>query len=175
MKKLIFIILTAIMVSCNNEPSLQKYFVENSESSNFIALDITPSIINTGKLSLTKSDKEALNAFEKMNILAFKKDSLNDVAYVSEKKKVKELLNGKSYQELMRMGSGNDGGALYFVGEDDDIDEFVLFANKKENGFALVRILGDNMNPTQIMKLINLISKSDLNMKEFESLKQMIK
>lgn len=174
MKKIVIIILATLAISCNNEPSLQKYFVENSESSNFITLDVTSSIINTEKMTLTQSDKDALKAFEKMNILAFKKDSLNDEAYSIEQKKVKSILKEKTYQELMRMGSGNDGGALYYVGEDDNIDEFVLFANKKENGFAVVRILGDNMNPSQIMKLINLISRSDLNLKELEPLRKMI-
>ena len=36
-----------LLVSCNTEPSLQKYFVEKSENKDFIALDVSSSILNT--------------------------------------------------------------------------------------------------------------------------------
>jgi hypothetical protein len=40
-----------------------------------------------------------------------------------------------------------EGASVSFVGTDDHIEEFVFFANKEENGFAVVRILGKDMNP----------------------------
>ena len=61
MKKIILGIMAIVLFSCNNKGSLQKYFVENSESSNFISLDVTPSIINTEKLTLSQKDKETLS------------------------------------------------------------------------------------------------------------------
>lgn len=153
---------------------MQKYFVENSESPDFISVDIGSSIINTEKITLTDEDKKALKSFNKMNILAFKKDSLNEEKYQSETKKVKALLKQETYQQLMKMGSGSDGGALYFLSDEENIDEFVLFANKKENGFAVVRILGDNMDPNQILNLINLMQRSDVNLDQFKQLKDVM-
>jgi hypothetical protein len=174
MIKYIVVVVVFMLVSCNNESSLQKYFVENSESSDFIAVDLGSSIINTEKMTLSKEDKEALKSFEKMNIIAFKKDSLNEEKYELESKKVKNLLKAEKYQELMRMGSGNSGGAIYFVGEEEHIDEFVLFANGKENGFAVVRILGNDMNPNQIMNLISLMQKSNVDLDQLKPLKGFI-
>ncbi|NHN27753.1 DUF4252 domain-containing protein [Flavobacterium jejuense] len=171
MKSYIVIILSFFLFSCSNEPSLQKYFVDNSESPDFIALDLGSSIINTEKMTLSKEDKEVLKSFEKMNIIAFKKDSLNEEKYTLESKKVKEILKSEKYQELMRMGSGNNGGAIYFVGEEEHIDEFVLFATGKENGFAVVRILGNDMNPSQIMSLVSLMQKANLNLEQLKPLK----
>ncbi|VXC07442.1 conserved hypothetical protein [Flavobacterium sp. 9AF] len=175
MKSYIMILLCFLLLSCNNEPSLQKYFVENSESADFISLDLGSSIINTEKLTLSKEDKEALESFEKMNILAFKKDSLNDEKYKVESKKIKTLLKSNEYQELMRMGSGTKGGAVYFVGEEDSIDEFVLFANEKDTGFAVVRVLGENMNPNNIMNLIGLMKKANLDLEQLKPLQGFVK
>ncbi|HLO74685.1 MAG TPA: DUF4252 domain-containing protein [Flavobacterium sp.] len=176
MKKLFAIIISGILLySCESKPTLQKYFVKNTESSNFVSVDLAPSIINTEKVTLTAAEKEALESFEKMNILAFKTDS-NDVAnYDKEIKEVKSLLKDETYQQLMKVGSGNDGAAVYFVGEDEHIDEFVLLASKKENGFAVVRVLGNDMNPTHILNMLSLLKKSDMNLEQLKPLQELMK
>ncbi|WP_288980841.1 DUF4252 domain-containing protein [uncultured Flavobacterium sp.] len=176
MKKLFVIVVSGILLwSCETKPTLQKYFVKNTESSNFVSVDLAPSIINTEKVTLTTAEKEALQSFEKMNILAFKTDS-NDVAnYDKEIKEVKSLLKDETYQQLMKVGSGNDGAAVYFVGEDEHIDEFVLLASKKENGFAVVRVLGNDINPTHILNMLSLLKKSDMNLEQLKPLQELMK
>jgi hypothetical protein len=73
--------------SCNSEPSLQKYFVENTENKNFIALDVSPDILNVDKLSVAQSD--ALKSFDKMNVLAFKLNATtNKAEFEKERAKV---------------------------------------------------------------------------------------
>lgn len=174
MKKLFLGILSIILLSCNSEPSLQKYFIENSESPDFIAIDVGSSLLNTEKMKLTKEDKKALESFKKMNIIAFKKDSLNDEKYTLETNKVRDLLKNETYQQLMKVGSNGNGGAVYFIGEEEHIDEFVVYANGKDNGFVIVRILGDDMDPSQIMNLINLIQKSGIDLEQLKPLKQLM-
>lgn len=162
------------LVSCNNKPTLQKYFVENIESKDFISIDLGSDIINTGKTSLTEEDREALKSFEKVNILAFKKEESNRANYEVEVKKVKTILKDTvSYNELIKFGSGSDGAVVYFTGNDDHINEFVLFANKKENGFAIVRILGKDMNPMNIVKIISLMQKYNINLEQLKPLQEM--
>lgn len=177
MKNIVIILFSAVLfVSCNNKPTLQKYFVENTESKDFISVDIGSDIINTDKMSLTQADKEALESFEKMNVLAFKKEESNKANYTSELQKVRTILKDTTaYNELMKFGSGNDGASVYFVGDDEHIDEFVLFANRDENGFAVVRILGNDMNPMNIMKIMNLIQKSDVNLEQLKPLRDIMK
>ena len=177
MKKLLLFVSTIIIVwSCEDKPSLQKYFVENTESSKFIAVDLAPSIIKTDKMSLSETEKAALASFEKMNILAFKTDSTNSTGYEQEIKEVKAILKDESYQQLMKAGSGNDGAAIYFVGDDDEhIEEFVVLAGKKENGFAVVRVLGNDMNPTHIINMLSLLQKSDVDLDQLKPLQQLIK
>lgn len=177
MEKLLLFVSTVILIwSCEEKPSLQKYFVENTESSKFIAVDLAPSIIKTDKMSLSETEKAALASFEKMNILAFKTDSTNSTGYEQEIKEVKALLKDESYQQLMKAGSGNDGAAIYFVGDDDEhIEEFVVLAGKKENGFAVVRVLGNDMNPTHIINMLSLLQKSDVDLDQLKPLQQLIK
>lgn len=170
MKNFLILLVGLLALSCSNKPTLQKYFVENSESSDFIAIDLASSIINTDKTTLTDSEKEALNSFDKLNILAFQKDSLSDVKYKSEKEKVKTILKDEEYKQLMRFGSAKNGGAVYLVGDTEEIDEFVLFATGDDQGFVVARVLGNNMNPSNVINLMEVLRKSDLNLEQLKPL-----
>ncbi|WP_264534861.1 DUF4252 domain-containing protein [Flavobacterium sp. N1736] len=163
------------LISCNSEPSLQKYFVENTDNKDFIALDVSPSILNLEKAKLSAEQTEALNSFDKMNILAFKANATNQTQFETERAKVKAILKDPKYQQLMSFGSGKDGASVSYVGTDDNIEEFVVFANRKENGFAVVRVLGKNMNPNNIMTLMSVLKQSNINMEQLKPLQQLIK
>ncbi|MWB94694.1 DUF4252 domain-containing protein [Flavobacterium sp. GA093] len=169
----LFVLLT--LVSCNSEPSLQKYFVENTENKDFIALDISPNILNLEKTKLSAAQTEALNSFEKMNILAFKATDKNKVEFEAERTKINAILKDPKYQQLMKVGSGKDGASISYVGTDDNIEEFVVFANRKENGFAVVRVLGEDMNPNNIIALMSVLKESKIDMKQLEPLQQLMK
>jgi hypothetical protein len=142
----IALLLSLFLSSCNSEPSLQKYFVENTENKNFIALDVSPDILNVDKTKLSVAQSDALKSFDKMNVLAFKLNATNKAEFEKERAKVNLILKDKKYQQLMKFASGKEGASVSFVGTDDHIEEFVFFANKEENGFAVVRILGKDMN-----------------------------
>jgi len=178
MKTTIFTLaLAAILTlaSCNSEPTLQKYFVENTENKDFIALDISPNILNLEKTKLSAEQTEAVNSFDKMNILAFKADKNNQAQFETERNKVKTILKDPKYQELIKFGSGKDGASVSYVGSDDNIKEFVIFANRKENGFAVVRVLGEDMNPNNIMTLMSVLQKSKIDMEQLKPLEQLLK
>jgi hypothetical protein len=176
--KVIFCFLAFILLffsSCNNEPSLQKYFVENSEKKGFVNFDISPSIINLDKTKLTENQKTALESFDKMNVLVYKTDEANKAAYDLESQKISQILKGKEFQELMKFGSGKDAASVSFVGDENHINEFILFAKRKDNGFAVVRILGNDMNPNNIMNMISLLKSSNIDMEQLKPLESLIK
>ncbi len=168
------IIGSLLLSSCNNEPTLQKYFVENTENKNFIALDLSPSILNIDASKLTADQNAALKSFDKMNILAFKLNDKNKAEFEIERTKVNAILKDEKYQQLMKFGSGKEGASVSFVGDDEHIQEFVLFANKKENGFAVVRILGKDMNPTGIMTIMSVLKKENINLEQLKPLQQLL-
>ena len=73
MKKLFLLAILALTFSCKQEASLQKYFVESGEKKEFMALDVSSSILNINETKLSASEKKTLASFDKVNILAFKK------------------------------------------------------------------------------------------------------
>ena len=163
------------LISCNSEPSLQKYFVQNTDNKDFIALDVSPTILNLEKTKLSAEQNEALKSFDKMNILAFKANDKNQAQFETERAKVKAILKDPKYQQLMTFGSGKDGASISYVGTDENIEEFVVFANRKENGFAVVRVLGKNMNPNNIMTLMTVLKQSNIDMEQLKPLQQLVK
>ena len=75
----------------------------------------------------------------------------------------------------MKFGSGKESASVSYVGSDDHIKEFVLFANKKETGFAVIRIIGNDMNPTQVMNMISVLKESKIDLEQLKPLQEMIK
>ena len=169
------LIISLVLSSCTGEPTLQKYIVENSEKKDFLVLDVSSSIINVDKSKLTADQKTALASFNKMNILAFKLDEKNKASYDLESQKVTEILKGEDYQELMKIGSGKDAASISYIGDDDHINEFILFAKKKDNGFVVVRILGNDMNPNNIMNMLSLLKSANVDMDQLKPLQALMK
>lgn len=164
-----------LLASCNSAPTLQKYFVENTENKNFVALDVSPSILNIDKTKISVEQTKALQSFDKMNILAFKINDKNKAQFEIERAKVNTILKDEKYQQLMKFGSGKEGASVSYVGSDDHINEFVLYANKKNMGFTVIRILGKDMNPTNIMAMMSVIKSSNIDMEQLKPLQELLK
>ena len=171
----IAIVMSLFLFSCNSEPTLQKYFVENTENKNFIALDVSPDILKIDETKLSMEQTTALKSFDKMNILAFKLDDKNKAEFETERAKVDLILMDKKYQQLMKFSSGKESASVSYLGTDDHIEEFVLYANRKENGFAIVRILGKDVNPTNIMTMVSVLKQSNVDLEQLKPLQQLIK
>ena len=169
------LLFSLFLISCNSEKKKKKYFVENSENKNFIALDVSPEILNVDQTKLSIKQSEALKSFDKMNVLAFKLNGANKAEFEAERAKVDLILMDKKYQQLMKFGSGKEGASVSFVGTDEHIEEFVFFANKKENGFAVVRILGKDMNPTSVMTMMSVLQQSNIDLEQLKPLQQLMK
>lgn len=173
--KIILVSFLLLLFGCNNEPTLQKYFVENSENKNFTAIDVTPKMLNIDSSKLSLAQDSALKSFEKINILAFKINEKNIKDFQSEKTKVNLILKNKMYQELFKFGSGTDGAQVSFVGTDENIEEFVIYVSQKETGFAVLRVLGDKMNPTHIMNLVSVLQSGNMNLDQLKPFLEKLK
>lgn len=162
-------------MSCSNEPTLQKYFVEKSEDSNFTNIDLAPSFINTDSIQLTKDEKSALQSFRKMNVLVFKANDRNAAKYETEKAQVKALLKDEKYEELIKYNSQGQGASITTLGEGDKIDEVVVFVHKADTGFGVIRILSNNMTPNNVLTLAGLVQKANLNIGQLKPLQELVK
>ncbi|MEZ4802495.1 MAG: DUF4252 domain-containing protein [Gelidibacter sp.] len=160
----VIVFLVATLLSCNQNPSLQTYFVDNQEQPNFLSIDVPVSMLKIDETKLTDEQMEAYHSVQKLNMLAYKKDSVNSTDYKAELAKVKTILDDSKYQELMRGGNSTDGKFIIkYLGEDDDIDEFILFGSANDMGFAVVRVLGDDMDPNKLMKLSSVIEAGNVD------------
>ncbi len=179
MKKFI-IILSLIIVSgfvlksCNKEQSLQQYYIEKHESNNFISIDVPASIISL-KEGVSSETLNTFKSLKKLNVLAFKINNENKAKFKIETEKVKHILKNKKFNELVRVKHKNANVIVKYLGDDDAIDEVVVYASDNEKGFALARIIGDNMQPDKIIKLIDNIDRIDEDNPIFSQFESIVK
>ena len=170
LKPLYFTLICLLFLSCNSEPSLQTYYVDHQEASGFIAMDFPVSFLDIDINDITESEQKAINSIHKFNMLGYSLKSGSDIVYKAELNFVKQLLKEVKYNELFRLGNSKDGRIkIYTVGEDHNMDEIVILLNSNLVGFAVIRVLGNNMNLSEIMQLGPLIEKLDLDYKNVDS------
>ncbi len=158
------------LLSCSNEKSLQRYLVDRQDDDAFLKIDIAASLLQTDSNSLTQEEKDILETVKKINIVAFPLKGENVSEYDVKKQELKDIINQDQYKTLMKFGSKNRGATLKYLGEEDAIDEIIIFASDDEKGFALFRLLGENMRPDQMIKLLNSIERGDINASELSSI-----
>lgn len=171
---LILSLCSLFLISCNNEPSLQRYFVSHADDPNFINVDISPSILNVDQSLLSPEEKKAFKSFEKMNILAFNLNAENASIYESEKTKIEDILKEEKYKSLMKFNSGMQGVSVSYLGTEEKVDEIIFYARSAEAGFAVVRILGDSITPTDMMQFATILQKSKIDLKQLKPLEKML-
>ncbi len=152
-----------MLVSCNNGPSLQTYFVDNQESPDFISADIPTSIVTLDEASLSEDQKEAFKSLKRLNFLGYKKNENNADVYDLELSKVKTILKDKKYIDLMEFSDKAMKFDIKYIGDDDSADEVIVFANSPEMGFGILRVLGDDMRPENMATLVDVIQKADFD------------
>lgn len=161
-QSILILLLSCLLFSCNNEKSLQEYYVENQERQEFLSLDLPVSTFISASSSLDPEQRRVLETIKKVNLLAYplKDGQLED--FEQEKIAIEAILQDKKYQSLMRFGRSGKGAQFYLVGDEDAIDEFVVYGNDEERGFMVARILGDDMKVNELFDLVESMEREDL-------------
>jgi hypothetical protein len=170
-----WILAVVVLFSCSSTQSLQEYYVDNAENPNFISLDLPASILNLEETNLSESQRVALRSLRKLNVLAFKKTSSNVQAYQVEKAKINTILKDKEFVELVKLNSSFGKGVIKYLGDDDAIDEVVIFGDSDDKGFALIRVLGKDMNPAHIVQLLNALQNSEYDGEQLGAIGEFLK
>ena len=165
-------ILVFVVSACDSSVSLQKYIVDSKENDEFMSIDLPASILQLKDAEVSEEIQNTLKTIKKVNLLALQVTDANKELYNSEKIKVKSILKNSKYQQLMRVKMMGANVTVNFLGEDDAIDEVVIFAADDKKGFGIIRVLGKNMNPSDILTLSqNLKLDGDSNeMKQLEGI-----
>jgi len=165
---LVFLALS--MVACNSGPTLQSYFVEKSEDPNFISLTLPSSILSIAVDSLQADQQEALATLKKLNVLIYRK-SVNEPAQLDvESDVVLKILSNSAYTELMKLNAEDYKGAVSYLGTEDAIKEIIVFAKSGSDGFALIRVIGDGMNPKYLKPFVEALQTSKASAEDFKNL-----
>jgi hypothetical protein len=172
--KILGIVSILLLMSCSSEPSLQKYFVDHHGDTDFIAVDVPTSLLDKETVELNRDEREALESIKKVNFLALKLTESNRSKYEEESEVIKKILDTDKYETLMQFGSDGTKAVLKYQGEEDDIDEVIVFAENHEKGLALVRVLGDNMRPEKMAMLMKSVEKGKINLNAFKEIAQTI-
>ena len=160
--KIVMIFIAVLsLYSCKNEQSLQGYFVDSMEKSNFMSFDISTSMLNIKEIDLTEKQQKALKSLRKLNILVYKKNDSNAADFKVEKAKIDKILSQGKFAELMKVKTPYGKGSLRYYGEEDAIDEVVVYGSNDDKGFLVMRVLGDNINPADLMQVVQALEKSD--------------
>ncbi len=180
MKKMALYTLLALMAAifadgCSSTQSLQEYYVDNAENPNFLSFDVPASILKLDNASLSEPQAAALRSLKKLNILAFRKTDANQAEFQLEKKNVGTILKNDKYTELMKMNTAFGKGTVKYLGDEDAIDEVIIFGSNDEKGFALVRVLGDDMNPALMAQLLQAIQQADFKGEGLEKIADFFK
>ncbi|MDD7884900.1 DUF4252 domain-containing protein [Flavivirga sp. 57AJ16] len=161
---------TVILVSCATNTSLQTYFVDNQEASNFISQDLPLSMVKLDQTAFSKEQKEAYNSVNKLNFLGYKANENNAEALKEELKIVKAILKDSKYKDLVEFNDKGRKIIVKYVGTDDNADEVVVFGHAKELGFAIIRVLGDDMSPDKMVTLMTALQKANVDENQLQDI-----
>lgn len=174
--KYVFVISLVVVsfVSCG-EKSLQKYLVEKQDDDKFVKLDLATSLFVGKNSNLGEEEKEILKTIKKVNVVAYPIKDGDTTDYLQEKKEVESILSQSKYKELTRVKSNNWNATLKYTGEEEAIDEVIVYANDNDRGFAVFRLLGENMRPDQIFLLMKATEKGDMDLSKLTGLSEIFK
>lgn len=158
------------LASCSNKQSLQEYYVENQENADFILVDVPTSLLGKNVEALTPEQQEVFKTVRKINLMAYQTKAGDTAAMQLERDKVKDILATDDYEELMKASGDMGQMRLYFKGEEDAIDEVIFFGADDNKGFMLARLLGNDMNIGDMMRMAESLEKSDIDVSQFGSI-----
>lgn len=170
---IVVLFISLLTTACDTNPSLQKYIVDSKENNEFISIDLPSSILKLKDGDVSEEVKKTLETIKKVNFLALQLNETNLELFNTEKEKVKKILKNPKYKQLVRMNLGKGNVTVNYLGDEDAIDEVVIFGSDNQRGFALVRVIGENMNPAEIFSLTQEI-KLDGDSQQFKQLEGLL-
>jgi hypothetical protein len=151
-------VLALFATSCENEQTLQEYLVQTQEKQGFITLDVPVNFIKPKTLDVSDDVKETINSIRKINLVGMTYQG-NEDKFETEKDQLKQIFKNKEkYKSLMRMNVKGYKVNIYYTGSTDAINEVIAFGYAKDQGLGIARILGENMDPSKIIEMMNNIA-----------------
>ncbi len=160
-KSMVMLLLGIAFTSCNQGPTLQTYYVDNELKPGFASFDVPTSFINVESVEMTDEQREAYESVDKLNVLTYIEEDTDAVEYKLELENINTILKNPKYEELMRGGNSSDGKfVVKYLGDEESIEELIVFGNANNKGFMIARVLGDDMNVSKLMSLQSVLENA---------------
>lgn len=169
------LLLAVVALTSCSDKSLQKYLVEKQDDDKFVKMDIAASLLQGKENNFTPEEKDILKTIKKVNVVAYPIKDGDTADFENERKELVAILDQDQYKELTRIKSNDWNATLKYTGEEDATDEVIVFASDNNRGFAVFRVLGENMRPDQIIKLMESAKRGDLDISKFNGLGKVFK
>jgi len=169
-----FILATVALTSCSDK-SLQKYLVAKQDDDKFVKMDIAASLLQGRNSDFSQEEKDILSTIKKVNVVAYPIQEGDTADFEKERQELKDILDQEQYKELTRINSNDWNATLKYTGEEDAIDEVIVFASDNKRGFAVFRLLGENMRPDQMIKLMKTAERGDLDISKLSGFGEIFK
>lgn len=159
-----FAFVSLFLFACDSTPSLQKYYVEKLDDAAFVVVNLPLQLNQIFGNNLTETEQKTVAGIEKFNLLFLRKQEEKIEYYNSELNRIQNILKQNRYQHLMDFKAfDNAQGNIMYEGDDvDRVKEGIVFFHSQKMGFAVLRIIGPEINPAGFMGLINKIDAKQL-------------
>lgn len=164
------LLVSIALVSCSDEVTLQRYFVDNQESKNFISQDLPLTMLDMDESKLNEEQLNAYKSVKRLNFLGYKLNENDTETYNTELAKVKTILQDEQYNELIEFSDRGKKVLVKYIGNDEEADEVILLGSSKDLGFAVVRILGDDMRPDKMYALVESMRHTNFDGDQFKGI-----
>ena len=153
--------LVVFMFSCQPSMTLQRYFLESQENADFTLIEIPASLLSASLEDLTPEQKTTFSSLRKVSVLMYRNSEKKEFI-TSQQSLINSFLKSDGFEALVsaRM-KGEAQASILIRGVVDQIDEAVFFGFAEGDGFVLVRILGEQMNPAAFLQLADSLEESD--------------
>lgn len=164
MKTIWSLCLCAIVLTSCQTKSLQSYLVDHKSDENFISVDFSLRTFVDNFDEMDPEQKEVFEDINKVNFLAFKKNGSNDEQFNTKRQELLDILSAE-YSEGQLMSMNVDGNQMQMFADniDETVQEIVVFASNNEKGFLVARLLGDDLNPENFMKMAKMSGDMDFD------------
>lgn len=160
MKKYLSIIILALLISCQNQQTVQEYLVEKQNDPAFKTMSLTPDILLASYNGLSDEQIKTVKKIKSVNLAYLNHDNQK---FTSESEALENIIKLESYESLMRMNDGSQKMNLLYLGEPDDIDELLFYGKSEKLGMILSRINSKDLEPNDIVKIVKVLEKLELD------------
>lgn len=157
------IAIAASLTSCDSDPTLQSYIVDSADKEGFISTSIPKTILGIDESKLSEDSQKAYNSINKVSMLMYPKTDSNDASFETEKEQLASILKNDKYTALMTHNQDGMTAKFMYQGDKDSIDEIIIFGTMDKAGMGVARVLGDDMNLSNIMKMLKELEKMDID------------